>query len=81
MAERLTSHPAQGDFWHSFFTEARPLMAGPPRPASADADLAALFNGAALRSNAQHDPLFACFTLRFSGTEHKVSTCQAAQRT
>ena len=60
---------AKGDFFHGFLVEARPLLALPPRPGFADAEVAAPFAHSATKSSAQHDRLFPLFRIRWSPEE------------
>ena len=64
----------RGDFFQSFFEEAASLLAVPPRANTAEADAAAPFASAALKSSASDDPLLPRFRLRFVspslGVEH-----------
>ena len=55
----------RGDFFQSFFEEAASLLALPPRANTAEADAAAPFAAAALKSSAFDDPLLPRFRLRF----------------
>ena len=62
---------ARGEFFHSFLVEARRIMALPPRPATADADINIPFQQSALKSSAQHDRTFSRFRIRWSQAERK----------
>ncbi|RMZ52330.1 hypothetical protein APUTEX25_005083 [Auxenochlorella protothecoides] len=62
----------RGDFYQQFLVEASkehgkrmaaPLLALPPRPATASADVGLLFQQAAVHSSADGDPAFGAFTL------------------
>ena len=55
----------RGDFYQQFFEEAGGLLARPPRPATAERELEARFQRAAMKSSAEHDPLAARFRPRF----------------
>ena len=57
---------ARGDFWNCFLADAWKLMALPPLPNRAAADIAVPFQRAALKSSAQDDPLFKLFKLHLS---------------
>lgn len=56
----------RGDFFQSLFEEAAELLRAPPRLATAEADMAAPFAQAALKSSGADDPLFANLSLRFA---------------
>ena len=55
----------RGDFYQQFFEEAGGLLARPPRAATAERELEARFQRAAMKSSAEHDPLAARFRPRF----------------
>ncbi|KAG2493656.1 hypothetical protein HYH03_008171 [Edaphochlamys debaryana] len=63
----------RGDFWQTFLEEARGLMAAPPRPTSADADLAVPFARSAAKTSAEGDPLLPAFAL------HRCTAAEAEQ--
>ena len=66
---------AKGDFFHGFLVEARPLLALPPRPGFADAEVAAPFAHSATKSSAQHDRLFPLFRIRWAPEEVSAWMC------
>lgn len=55
----------KGDFYQLFLDEARALLAGEPKPNTAEADIALAFQQSALKSTAETDPLFAALALRW----------------
>jgi len=59
----------RGDFFQTFFEEAAGLLRAPPRSSTAEADMAAPFAQAALKSSAVNDPLASRFRLRFNPAE------------
>jgi gamma-tubulin complex component 4 len=63
---------ARGDFWDVFLGEAGRLMAAPPRPATANADVAVPFQAAAGKTSAADDPYFRLFKIHFSDQPLKV---------
>eukprot|EP00887_Chlorella_sp_A99_P007191 scaffold2.g7191.t1 len=56
----------RGDFYQQLLEEARSLLALPPKPQTAEADVALAFQQAALKSTADADPQFAAFGLRWA---------------
>jgi hypothetical protein len=63
---------ARGDFWDVFLEEAGRLMAAPPRPATANADVAVPFQAAAGKTSAAEDPYYRLFKIHFSDQPLKV---------
>ncbi|MEW5306079.1 MAG: hypothetical protein WDW36_008574 [Sanguina aurantia] len=57
---------ARGDFYQSFLTDSRRLMALPPRAATVDTDIDGLFQAAGQKSSAATDRLFSLFRMRFT---------------
>ncbi|KAL4856683.1 Gamma-tubulin complex component 4 [Chlorella vulgaris] len=55
----------RGDFYQQFLDESQALLAGPPKPNTAEADIGLAFQQAALKSTAEHDALFGAGTLRW----------------
>jgi gamma-tubulin complex component 4 len=55
----------RGDFYQQFLDESQALLSGPPKPNTAEADIALAFQQAALKSTAEHDALFGAGTLRW----------------
>ncbi|KAI8466120.1 MAG: gamma tubulin interacting protein [Monoraphidium minutum] len=69
---------ARGDFWAVFLGEASRLMAAPPRPGTAAADVSAPFQAAAAKSSAAADPLFRLFALHYSDRPLRVQAAAGA---
>lgn len=55
----------RGDFYQQFLDEARPLLAGEPKPHTAEGDIALAFQQSALKSTAEMDPFFGAMVLRW----------------
>lgn len=70
---------ARGDFYHCFLTDASRLMAGPPRLSTADADISHPYQAAAVKTSAQHDPLFKLFKIHFSDKKLQVGGAYGQQ--
>lgn len=64
---------ARGDFYQSFLTDSRRLMALPPRAATVDTDIDGLFQAAGQKSSAATDRLFPLFRMRFTPLTPQVS--------
>lgn len=60
---------ARGDFYDAFLGEADRLLRLPPRPATADADVAVPFAAAAAKTSASADPLLPLLRLRWRPVE------------
>ncbi|EFN52335.1 hypothetical protein CHLNCDRAFT_58938 [Chlorella variabilis] len=56
---------ARGDFYQQFLDEAQALLAGEPKPNTAEADIALAFQQSALKSTAETDALFGAVALRW----------------
>ena len=68
----------RGDFYQQFFEEAGGLLARPPRPATAERELEARFQRAAMKSSAEHDPLAARFRPRFDPARDATGATSAS---
>ena len=68
----------RGDFYQQFFEEAGGLLARPPRAATAERELEARFQRAAMKSSAEHDPLAARFRPRFDPARDATGATSAS---